>query len=77
MGPLESDRGELETDVTELRVLQNHHIFVLTVMNPDFSNPREIIAERQVEDLTSVNFPRAEVIKYIHKLNVIKSPDPD
>ena len=78
IGPLENDRGVLETDDTKMSVLLNQYFCsVFTSENQDIPIPQDIIAERQIEALSTVNFSPAEVIKYIDKLKVTKSPGPD
>ncbi|KAG0430917.1 hypothetical protein DMUE_5611 [Dictyocoela muelleri] len=78
IGPLENDVGELETDDTKMSVLLNEYFCsVFTLENQDIPNPEDIIAAKQIEALTTVNFSPIEVIKYIDKLKVTKSPGPD
>ncbi|KAG0426339.1 hypothetical protein DMUE_5973 [Dictyocoela muelleri] len=78
IGPLENDVGELEPDDTIMSVLLNEYFCsVFTIENQDIPNPEDIVSAKQMEALTTVNFSPAEVIKYIDKLKVNKSPGPD
>ncbi|KAG0420052.1 hypothetical protein EQH57_0310 [Dictyocoela roeselum] len=58
-------------------LLNEYFCSVFTSENQDNPNPEDIIAERRIEALSTVNFSPAEVIKYIDKLKVTKSPGPD
>lgn len=66
------DSGELETDDSNMGVLLNlYFCFVFTLECQNIPNPLDIIPERQIDALSTVNFPLL-----IEKLKVTKSAVP-
>ena len=61
-----------------MSVLLNQYLCsVFTLENTDIPNPQDIIAERQIDAISTVIFYPVEVIKCIDKLKFTKSPGPD